>query len=92
MTVPEASTHSVHTDPCRQNQLCSQDLRVHREPSPESAASRSLVDCRVCFPLSVVQVYPIQGFPDQEICDVSTKMINEHINRFSSNSRILQQV
>ncbi|TDH13473.1 hypothetical protein EPR50_G00033320 [Perca flavescens] len=36
-------------------------------------------------------VYPIQGFPDQEICDVSTRMINEHLNRFSSTSRILQQ-
>ncbi|XP_026161665.1 protein SSUH2 homolog isoform X2 [Mastacembelus armatus] len=36
-------------------------------------------------------VYPIQGFPDQEICDVSSKMINEHLNRFSSTSRILQQ-
>ncbi|XP_071350637.1 protein SSUH2 homolog [Trachinotus anak] len=36
-------------------------------------------------------VYPIQGFPDQDICDVSTKMINEHLNRFSSTSRILQQ-
>ncbi|KAI9540609.1 hypothetical protein NQZ68_038982 [Dissostichus eleginoides] len=36
-------------------------------------------------------VYPIQGFPDQEICDVSTKMINEHYGRFSSTSRILQQ-
>ncbi|KAF3855633.1 hypothetical protein F7725_016356 [Dissostichus mawsoni] len=35
-------------------------------------------------------VYPIQGFPDQEICDVSTKMINEHYGRFSSTSRILQ--
>lgn len=38
------------------------------------------------------QVYPIQGFPDQEICDVSTKMIHEHLERFSSTSRILQQV
>lgn len=38
------------------------------------------------------QVYPIQGFPDQEICDVSTKLINEHLERFSSSSRILQQV
>ncbi|XP_075951959.1 protein SSUH2 homolog isoform X3 [Anarhichas minor] len=38
-----------------------------------------------------VLVYPIQGFPDQEICDASTKMINEHLNRFSTTSRILQQ-
>uniref|UniRef100_A0A3Q3X0L8 Ssu-2 homolog, tandem duplicate 1 n=1 Tax=Mola mola TaxID=94237 RepID=A0A3Q3X0L8_MOLML len=38
------------------------------------------------------QVYPIQGFPDQEICDVSTKLINDHLERFSSSSRILQQV
>ncbi|XP_038553624.1 protein SSUH2 homolog isoform X2 [Micropterus salmoides] len=38
-----------------------------------------------------VLVYPIQGFPDEEICDVSTKMINEHLNRFGSTSRILQQ-
>lgn len=38
------------------------------------------------------QVYPIQGFPDQEICDVSTKLINEHLVRFTATSRILQQV
>uniref|UniRef100_A0A3B4XE39 Ssu-2 homolog n=1 Tax=Seriola lalandi dorsalis TaxID=1841481 RepID=A0A3B4XE39_SERLL len=37
-------------------------------------------------------VYPIQGFPDQEICDASTRLINGHLNRFSSTSRILQQV
>uniref|UniRef100_A0A3Q4GMB7 Protein SSUH2 homolog n=1 Tax=Neolamprologus brichardi TaxID=32507 RepID=A0A3Q4GMB7_NEOBR len=37
-------------------------------------------------------VYPIQGFPDQEICDVSTKLINEHLERFTATSRILQQV
>ncbi|MEQ2316248.1 hypothetical protein AMECASPLE_030695 [Ameca splendens] len=39
-----------------------------------------------------VLVYPIQGFPDQEICDVSTKLIHEHLYRFTSTSRILQQV
>lgn len=44
------------------------------------------------FPSSSCQVYPIQGFPDQEICDVSTKLINEHLGRFTSTSRILQQV
>uniref|UniRef100_A0A3P8U1A5 Uncharacterized protein n=1 Tax=Amphiprion percula TaxID=161767 RepID=A0A3P8U1A5_AMPPE len=38
-----------------------------------------------------VLVYPIQGFPDQEICDVSSKMINDHLVRFTSTSRILQQ-
>ncbi|XP_015243973.1 PREDICTED: protein SSUH2 homolog [Cyprinodon variegatus] len=38
-----------------------------------------------------VLVYPIVGFPDQEICDVSTKLINEHLCRFTSTSRILQQ-
>uniref|UniRef100_UPI0037E7FC9A protein SSUH2 homolog n=1 Tax=Semicossyphus pulcher TaxID=241346 RepID=UPI0037E7FC9A len=38
-----------------------------------------------------VLVYPIQGFPDQEICAVSTTMINQHLNNFSSTSRILQQ-
>ncbi|KAJ0068281.1 hypothetical protein NL108_004636, partial [Boleophthalmus pectinirostris] len=36
-------------------------------------------------------VYPIQGFPDQEICEVSRKLITEHFNRFSTTSRILQQ-
>ncbi|KAM9757982.1 protein SSUH2 homolog [Menidia menidia] len=36
-------------------------------------------------------VYPIQGFPDQEICDISHKLINEHLHRFTSTSRILQQ-
>ncbi|KAM4741011.1 protein SSUH2 homolog [Anableps anableps] len=38
-----------------------------------------------------VLVYPIHGFPDQEICDVSNKLINEHLYRFTSTSRILQQ-
>ncbi|KAM8914395.1 protein SSUH2 homolog isoform 1-T1 [Spinachia spinachia] len=38
-----------------------------------------------------VLVYAIQGFPDQEICDVSRNLINEHLHRFSSTSRILQQ-
>ncbi|KAM3620735.1 uncharacterized protein V6R79_001306 [Siganus canaliculatus] len=38
-----------------------------------------------------VLVYPIQGFPDQEICNISTKMINEHLARFTSTCRILQQ-
>ncbi|MED6268800.1 hypothetical protein CHARACLAT_026214 [Characodon lateralis] len=38
-----------------------------------------------------VLVYPIQGFSDQEICDVSTKLIHEHLYRFTSTSRILQQ-
>ncbi|XP_061582553.1 protein SSUH2 homolog [Cololabis saira] len=38
-----------------------------------------------------VLVYPIQGFPDQEVCDVSTKLINEHLHKFTSVSRILQQ-
>lgn len=50
-----------------------------------------LTEVRV-FSCMSCQVYPIQGFPDQEICDVSTKMINEHLERFSSTSRILQQV
>ncbi|KAM8867691.1 protein SSUH2 homolog [Synchiropus splendidus] len=36
-------------------------------------------------------VYPIQGFPDTEICQVSNKLISEHLNRFSATSRILQQ-
>ncbi|XP_071397983.1 protein SSUH2 homolog [Centroberyx affinis] len=36
-------------------------------------------------------VYPIQGFPDQEICDVSRRLNNEHLTRFSSTGRILQQ-
>ncbi|XP_034023421.1 LOW QUALITY PROTEIN: protein SSUH2 homolog [Thalassophryne amazonica] len=36
-------------------------------------------------------VYPIKGFPDQEICDISAKLINEHINNYSSTSRIVSQ-
>lgn len=36
-------------------------------------------------------VYPIQGFPDLELCDVSSRLIHEHLERFSSSSRILQQ-
>ncbi|XP_054906134.1 protein SSUH2 homolog [Poeciliopsis prolifica] len=38
-----------------------------------------------------VLVYPIHGFPDQEICDVSATLINDHLYRFTSTSRILQQ-
>ncbi|KAM7006339.1 protein SSUH2 homolog isoform 2-T2 [Tautogolabrus adspersus] len=38
-----------------------------------------------------VLVYPIQGFPDDEICAVSRAMINQHLTKFSSTSRILQQ-
>lgn len=38
-----------------------------------------------------VLVYPIQGFPDEEICVISRTLIGEHINRFTSTSRILQQ-
>ncbi|KAL2090827.1 hypothetical protein ACEWY4_013090 [Coilia grayii] len=36
-------------------------------------------------------VYPIVGFPDQDICDMSKKGIEEHISKFSPISRILQQ-
>uniref|UniRef100_H3C4E1 Ssu-2 homolog n=1 Tax=Tetraodon nigroviridis TaxID=99883 RepID=H3C4E1_TETNG len=36
-------------------------------------------------------VYPLQGFPDLELCDVSSRLIHEHLQRFSSTSRILQQ-
>uniref|UniRef100_A0A674P702 Ssu-2 homolog n=1 Tax=Takifugu rubripes TaxID=31033 RepID=A0A674P702_TAKRU len=36
-------------------------------------------------------VYPLQGFPDLELCDASARMIHEHLERFSSTSRILQQ-
>ncbi|XP_031424109.1 protein SSUH2 homolog [Clupea harengus] len=36
-------------------------------------------------------VYPIVGFPDQEICEMSKKGIEGHISKFSSISRILQQ-
>ncbi|KAG7478173.1 hypothetical protein MATL_G00077580 [Megalops atlanticus] len=38
-----------------------------------------------------VLVYPIVGFPDQEICEMSRKMCEEHLSRFSAVSRILQQ-
>lgn len=56
--------------------------------APLASAAHGLLS-PLCPPF---QVYPIQGFPDQEICDVSTKLINEHLERFSSSSRILQQV
>ncbi|KAG9328703.1 hypothetical protein JZ751_011424 [Albula glossodonta] len=38
-----------------------------------------------------ILVYPIVGFPDQDICDMSRKMSEEHLVKFSSVSRILQQ-
>ncbi|KAJ8259298.1 hypothetical protein COCON_G00183100 [Conger conger] len=38
-----------------------------------------------------ILVYPIVGFPDQNICDMSRKMTEEHLCKFSSVSRILQQ-
>ncbi|XP_030634425.1 protein SSUH2 homolog [Chanos chanos] len=36
-------------------------------------------------------VYPIVGFPDQDICDASKTANHEHLNKYSSVSRILQQ-
>ncbi|KAJ8260320.1 hypothetical protein GJAV_G00179620 [Gymnothorax javanicus] len=36
-------------------------------------------------------VYPIVGFPDQEICEMSRKSIQEHLTKFSSVCRVLQQ-
>lgn len=36
-------------------------------------------------------VYPIVGFPEQEICDASKRGIEDHIRQFSSTSRILLQ-
>ncbi|XP_048879177.1 uncharacterized protein LOC125747748 [Brienomyrus brachyistius] len=38
-----------------------------------------------------VLVYPIVGFPDQDICRESRRITEEHLNRFTSVSRILQQ-
>ncbi|KPP62411.1 protein SSUH2-like [Scleropages formosus] len=38
-----------------------------------------------------ILVYPIVGFPDQDICSESRRIIEEHLNKFSSMSRILQQ-
>uniref|UniRef100_A0A3B3SBE5 Ssu-2 homolog n=1 Tax=Paramormyrops kingsleyae TaxID=1676925 RepID=A0A3B3SBE5_9TELE len=39
-----------------------------------------------------VLVYPIVGFPDQDICRESRRVTEEHLNKFTSVSRILQQV
>lgn len=36
-------------------------------------------------------VYPIEGFPDQEICDASKGAIQNHLLKYSAVSRILQQ-
>ncbi|KAK3536476.1 hypothetical protein QTP86_013798 [Hemibagrus guttatus] len=36
-------------------------------------------------------VYPIVGFPDQDICNASEEAIHEHLNKYSVVSRILQQ-
>ncbi|MCI4390283.1 hypothetical protein PGIGA_G00120840 [Pangasianodon gigas] len=36
-------------------------------------------------------VYPIVGFPDKEICNASDEAIHEHLNKYSTVSRILQQ-
>lgn len=38
------------------------------------------------------QVYPIVGFPEQEICDASKRGIEDHIRKFSPTCRILLQV
>uniref|UniRef100_A0A3P8UA52 Ssu-2 homolog n=1 Tax=Amphiprion percula TaxID=161767 RepID=A0A3P8UA52_AMPPE len=63
-----------------------------------SCHGRGFKTCSVChgsqnlLHFILLTVYPIQGFPDQEICDVSSKMINDHLVRFTSTSRILQQV
>lgn len=39
-----------------------------------------------------LQVYPIVGFPDMEICNASKEAIVEHLNKYTSVSRILRQV
>lgn len=39
-----------------------------------------------------LQVYPIEGFPDQDICDASKTAIQNHLLKYSAVSRILQQV
>ncbi|KAI4888296.1 hypothetical protein NFI96_011991, partial [Prochilodus magdalenae] len=36
-------------------------------------------------------VYPVEGFPDQEICNASREVIREHLLKYSASSRILQQ-
>lgn len=36
-------------------------------------------------------VYPVDGFPDQDICEASKRTIRSHLLAFSSVSRILQQ-
>ncbi|KAG9260177.1 hypothetical protein AMEX_G26408 [Astyanax mexicanus] len=36
-------------------------------------------------------VYPVEGFPDQEICCASKDAIREHWYKYSASSRILQQ-
>ncbi|XP_077083071.1 protein SSUH2 homolog isoform X1 [Siphateles boraxobius] len=36
-------------------------------------------------------VYPIEGFPDQDICDASKTAIQKHLLQYSAVSRILQQ-
>ncbi|KAM6981347.1 protein SSUH2 homolog [Aplochiton taeniatus] len=36
-------------------------------------------------------VYPIHGFPDQDLCDASQRIIQEHFSRFTAVSRILHQ-
>ncbi|XP_006631058.1 protein SSUH2 homolog isoform X1 [Lepisosteus oculatus] len=38
-----------------------------------------------------ILVYPIVGFPDEEICEASKRGIQEHLMKFSSINRILQQ-
>uniref|UniRef100_A0AAY4B3E7 SSUH2 protein n=1 Tax=Denticeps clupeoides TaxID=299321 RepID=A0AAY4B3E7_9TELE len=36
-------------------------------------------------------VYPVQNFPDVELCQASQKMVTEHQNKHSQTERILQQ-
>uniref|UniRef100_W5K9Y7 Ssu-2 homolog n=1 Tax=Astyanax mexicanus TaxID=7994 RepID=W5K9Y7_ASTMX len=57
-----------------------------------------LIMCRKCNGnkklLHFIQltVYPVEGFPDQEICCASKDAIREHWYKYSASSRILQQV
>lgn len=39
-----------------------------------------------------VKVYPVLGFPDPSVVQVSQQFVSDHQNRFSQTSRILQQV
>ncbi|XP_066554407.1 protein SSUH2 homolog isoform X2 [Amia ocellicauda] len=43
------------------------------------------------FSVTQYMVYPVQGFPDPDICQAAQRLVNEHQTKYAATSRVLQQ-